>query len=163
MEQCVICNKEFEEENAAVLEMGAYGTPKYLCPECSKELDTATLGTDISEIGAALERISKKVSESDISAKTFETIKSILSRAAERAKAIKEGTYDFSLDNAEPDGEGFDEVPEELRETEEDIALDKADEEYTQKVNNFLDYVALGAVIGIAIFAIWKILDVFVL
>ena len=163
MEECIICSAEVDGENASVLEMGGYGNPKYLCTECSLELDTLTLDRDTDNISLAMSRITKKIGEADLSSKTFATITSILEQAAERAKAIKNGTYDFSLDEAESEGEGFDEIPEELRETEEDIELDRQDEEKAEKFNQFFDYVSMGVVIGIVIFAVWKILDIFVL
>lgn len=162
MDECVICYAPVDEENAAVLEMGAYGTPKYLCQECSADLDAVTLGTDFVEISSAMNRFAKKIDASEMSPKTFSTITSILDKAKERANAIKEGTYDFSLDEAE-ENENFEDVPEELRETEEDIELDRKDKEKEEKFNKFFDYVSFGAVIGIVIFAIWKILDIFVL
>lgn len=163
MDECIICNTPVDEETASVLEMGAYGTPKYLCEECSLDLDRATLGTDAGEISAAMERITKKVSAADMSSKTFATITSILERASERAKAIVDGTYDFTLDETEQEDEGFDDIPEELRETEEDVLLDKQDEERAEKVNAVFDFISLGAVIGVAAFVVWKILDAFVL
>ena len=59
--------------------------------------------------------------------------------------------------------EDFDEIPEELRESEEDIALDKADEEKAEKVNRFLDYATFGAIAAVVIFIAWKLIDTFIL
>ena len=162
MDECVICSAPVDEKEAPLLEMGGFGNPKYLCSECSSELDTATLGTNLDEITEAMQRLSKKMSNSDASRSTFATVKEILDRAAERAKAIKEGTYDFSLDEIE-EGEVFEEIPDELRETEEDLELDKRDEEKAERFNQIFDYFAFGAFVGIAIFAIWKIVDTFIL
>lgn len=163
MEECIICSAPVDEEIAPVLEIGGYGNPKYLCAECSSDLDTVTLDRDTDNISSAMARITKKIGEADLSEKTFATVTSILKGAAERAKAIKNGTYDFALDEAEDEDGGFDEIPEELRETEEDIELDKRDEEKAEKFNQFFDYISMGVVIGIVIFAVWKILDIFVL
>ena len=90
------------------------------------------------------------------------TVNSVMKAAAERANLIKEGKYDFSLDE-EPDEEeeGFDEIPEELLETEEDKELDRQDEEKLKKfdkVYNVIIAVALAATAGIII---WRILDTF--
>ncbi len=161
MDDCVICSAPVDEEGASVLEIGGYGNPKYLCSECSLDLDTVTLDRDTDNISSAMERITKKIGEADLSANTFATVTAILERAAARAKAIKDGTYDFALDEAEAQEDGFDEIPEELRETEEDVELDKQDEERAEKVNQIFDYITFGAVIGIVIFAIWKMFDIF--
>ena len=59
--------------------------------------------------------------------------------------------------------EGFDEIPEELQETEEDRAKDKADEEKMEKFNKFYNYVLYGAIAGFVIFFIWKLIDTFFL
>ena len=163
MDICVICNREVEEETSAVLEMGAYGNPKYLCEECASDLDTATLGTDIDEIGSAMERLGKKMAQTDPSSRTFATVSSILERAAERAKKIKEGSYDFALDDAASDDEELDEIPEELKETEEDRELDRQDEEKVEKFNRVFDYITFGIAICAAAFVIWKLVDTFIL
>ena len=162
MDICVICNSSVETESAAVLEMGAYGNPKYLCGECAADLDEATLSPNVEEIASAIARLAKKVSDSDPSDRTFMTVNKILENAAERAKKIKEGSYDFSLDTVNEE-EGFDEIPEELKETEEDIELDKQDEERAEKFNEVFDYVALVVAIAILGFVIWKIIDNFIL
>ena len=82
-----------------------------------------------------------------------ELVSETLNHAAKRATAIKEGTYDFSLDEESAEDEGFDEVPEELLESEEDKALDEAEKvqnEKLDKVLNIVSYVAFGAcVLGI--------------
>ncbi len=161
MSICVICNREVNEESASVLEMGAYGVPKYLCEECSSELDAATTSKDPEEIASSVDRIAKKVSSTGITGRTFITVNSILESAAERAKAIKEGNYDFSADEADESEEGFDEIPEELRETDEDRELDRQDEENAEKFNRFFDYLTFGIFIVIAAVVVWKLLDTF--
>ena len=162
MDICVLCNREVNEETSAVLEMGAYGNPKYLCDECSSDLDTATLGTEIEAIGSAMERLGKKMSETDPSSRTFATVSSILERAAGRAKKIKDGSYDFSLDEASLDEAELEEIPEELKETEEDRELDRQDEEKEERFNRFFDYATFGVLIGVVIFVVWKLLDTLV-
>ncbi len=160
MDNCVICGAKPDTETAAVLEMSAYGTPKYICGSCASDLDIATSSKEPEEILQATARIAKKAGDYDVSGRTFVSIEAILASASERAQAIKDGSYDFSED--EPDSDGsFDEIPEELQETEEDRELDRKEEEQTEKVNKMLDYISIGAVAGIAIFVIWKILDAF--
>jgi hypothetical protein len=160
--KCTVCNKEFKSEEPKILAMGAYGTPKYVCDGCSEDLDEATLGREPEKIAAAMDRIGQRLADTNPDKSTFMTVNSVMKAAAERANLIKEGKYDFSLDE-EPDEEeeGFDEIPEELLETEEDKELDRQDEEKLKKfdkVYNVIIAVALAATAGIII---WRILDTF--
>ena len=75
---------------------------------------------------------------------------------------IKDGEYDFALDEAEEE-EGFDEIPEELLESEEDIALDKADEEKMKKFDKVYNYVLIGAIIALVGIVIYKLINAFFL
>lgn len=164
MKQCTICNKVIMTEEPQILAMGAYGTPKYLCDECSGDLEEATLGREPEKIAAAMERIGTRLANTNPNKSTFLTVNEVMEKAAARAKLIKEGKYDFSLDEEadEDDEEGFDEVPEELMETEEDRELDRADEEKLRKFDKFYNWVLVGVLIGFAGFLIWRILDAFV-
>ncbi len=161
MNKCVICNRTVDTEIAPVLEMGAYGNPKYLCEDCSSDFDILTASPEPEDIDSAAKRMAKKVNENDISEKTFLTVDGILRSASERSSAIRAGEYDFSEDTQNE--EGFEEIPEELRETEEDRELDRLDEEYTEKFNKVFDYITFVAAIGIGIFIIWKIVDAFLI
>ena len=158
MDECIICYAPVDEENAPVLEMGAYGHPKYLCPDCAGDIDDMTLSTDLNVISDSMTRMAKKIESASLSEKTFETLTVILESAAKRAVAIKEGTYDFSLDEKE-EGEGLDEIPEELLETEEDRELDKKDEERAEKNNRIFDYITFAVFIGIAAFFAWRLIE----
>jgi hypothetical protein len=90
-------------------------------------------------------------------------VSSILERAAERAKKIKEGSYDFALDEAPSEEEELEEIPEELRETEEDRELDRQDEVKEEKFNRFFDYVTFGVFVAVILFVGWKLIDTFIL
>ena len=164
MEKCTICDVELISEEPKILTMGAYGTPKYLCLCCSDDIDEATRGKDIDSIAAAMDRLGKRMAETNPDKLTFDTVNTIMESAAERAKRIKEGTYDFSLDDEESDDDdGFDEIPEELLETEEDRELDRADEEVLRKFDKF--YNILVGVLSAAFvgFVVWRIVDTFFL
>ena len=39
---CALCGRLPEIEEPAVLALGKYGAPRYLCEECEADLDTAT-------------------------------------------------------------------------------------------------------------------------
>jgi len=151
-----------EDENAPVLTMGAYGTPKCLCEECASLVETITLGRDYDEITSAMEAITAKMSAANIDDRvTVASMTDLLASSAERAQKIKEGTYDFALDEGEDD-DSFDEIPEELQETEEDKELDRKDEESMKKFDKVLNI--LWIIVGVFALGIiaWKIIQQFI-
>jgi hypothetical protein len=162
MAKCCICDAHIEREDAPVLSMGGAGYARVLCDRCSGLLDTATLGQDFEEIKGAIAEIGDLMADHDPDNVTFNIVSGLMLEASERAKAIRDGSYDFALDSVE-NNEGFDEIPEELRESEEDIQKDKEDEEKLEKFNKFYNYVLIGAGIGAAAIIIWKIIDTFLL
>ena len=159
---CSTCLTRITSEDAPVLIMGAYGTPKLLCDECAALIDTITLGREYDEITAAMQALTEKMSSANIDDRfTVDTVTKILSDSAVRAQKIKEGTYDFALD--EQEDEGFDEIPEELQETEEDRLLDEKEAEDNAKFDKFMN--KLWIVLGIAAagYVIWRIIAAFLL
>ena len=161
MDECIICSTPIDEENAPVLEMGAYGHPKYLCDECAADLDGITLEKDVEKIRASMSRLTKKIDATELSEKTFATITSILDKAASRAKAIEEGSYDFSLDEAEGE-EVLEEIPEELLETEEDRELDRKEAEKNKKLDKITNIVCI-VMLAIAFgFLAYKLITTFI-
>ena len=154
---CSTCLKRIENEEAPVLAMGAYGTPKLLCDECAELIDKMTLSKDYDEITEAINSIAGKMSAANIDDRvTLDTMTDMLENSAKRAQQIKDGTYDFALDEVEAD-DGFDEIPEELRETEEDRLLDEKEAEANAKFDKFLNWTWIGVAIGVVAFIIYKI------
>lgn len=155
---CCTCLARVDEENSSILAMGAYGTPKCLCEDCAALVDTITLGKDYDEITAAMESITKKMSSANVDDRvTVSTMTAILEASAERAQKIKDGTYDFALD--ERAEEGLEEIPEELQETEEDRLLDEKDAVANEKFDKVLNKIWI--VVGIAFVGvlIWRIIE----
>ena len=137
--------------------MGAYGTPKLLCDECAELIEKMTLSKDYDEITEAINSIAGKMSAANIDDRvTLDTMTDMLESSAKRAQQIKDGTYDFALDEVEAD-EGFDEIPEELRETEEDRLLDEKEAEANAKFDKFLNWTWIGVAIGVVAFIIYRI------
>lgn len=163
MKRCCICNAPIEHEDAPALVMSISGNPKLLCDDCVKALDEITLGKDYDTIEASIEKVGKMMSENELDSLTFETMNSLLASAVVRAKLIKEGKYDFSLDEKDNDEDGFDEIPEELRETEEDRERDRADEEKLKKFDKIFNIVAATLVILTIGFVAWRIVESFIL
>ncbi len=162
MAKCCMCDVNLEREDAPLLSMGAAGRPRLLCDRCAALLDTATLGSDFDEIKGAVEQIGTIMADHDPDEVTFNIVSELVAGASERAKAIRDGSYDFSLDQ-EDNNEGYDEIPEDMRESEEDIELDRQEEEKMKKFDKFYNYVLIGAGIAAAAFVIWKIVDTFFL
>ena len=164
MKNCTVCGAPLTADEPPILIMNAYGEPKCLCDSCSSDLDEITSGGDLDSIGRAMEELGKRMSDYGPDKLTYNTVNRLMKEGAERAKAIREGNYDFSLDGEEADdAEGFDEIPEELAETEEDKELDRIDEEKAAKVGKFLDWVTIGLIIGAVGFFIWVLIDRFFL
>ena len=146
--KCCICQAEVDSKIASILTMSGYGNPRYLCADCEALVDTATLGDDYEKIMEAMDRLGKTLADNDKGdTSVFDALTDIFAAAGERAEKIREGSYDFSLDSVNDD-EGFDEIPEELQETEEDKIKDKRDE----KINRVLDKVT-SWICGIAMVA----------
>ena len=145
---CALCGRIPECEEPAVLTMGRYGKPRHLCEECEAQMDTATLGREYDEIVDAIDALGKKATGFAADDEpTMNVMRAFLMRAAKRAAEIKEGNYDFDADSdqtADEDAEGFDEIPEELLETEEDAELDRRDEEKAKKFDKFLNGLWIG-------------------
>ncbi len=156
--KCAICLEYTYEEEPAVIAMSGYGTPICACERCAGLLTTAMESRDYEEIVSSMDSLYEimKAKNNDHPL-VVEIMSENLNHAAQRATAIKDGTYDFAQDEApiSEDTESFDEVPEELQETEEDKALDekeKAQNEKIDKVMNIVTWVAIGAcVIGVVL------------
>ena len=157
--KCAICSVHIENENPHVLTVGAYGTPRCLCDECAGDFDIATGAESFDEISLAVDRISKKMTDSDPDAITVKTVSDILKDAGERAVAIKDGTYDFSLDERESDEP--DELPEELREDPEDVLLDEKEAEKNKRFDKIFNIASIVTFAILGIFFIYAILDRF--
>ncbi len=153
---CCIC-KGITEEDSAVLAIGAYGTPRLLCKECEEELDISSRDKAPESIKRAMSALGEKMTKNDPDELTVATLTDLLTEAGERLSAIESGEYDFSNDEKAEDG--FDEIPEELRETEEDKALDERDEKRAKlfdKIFNIAVAVMIAAAVCILIYRFLK-------
>ena len=159
-DNCALCGREIENENAPVLTMGGYGIPRYLCDNCSEQIEVATTSRELAEISAAIKALGAKLSTTDHDTATADAMTEILNSAMERGNAIKEGTYDFSLDSEES-GEVLEDIPEDMRESEEDRELDKKDEEKNEKMNTVFNWISAIVIAGLGAFALYRILDMF--
>ena len=155
---CALCGRIPECEEPAVLTMGRYGHPRHLCEECESQMDTANLGRDYDEIINAIDILGKKATsfafDDDV---TMDVMRAFIMRAAKRAADIKAGNYNFDVEDAPVEDEGFDEIPEELRETEEDAELDRRDAENAKKFDKFLNVLWIAAFTALFVFFMLKV------
>ncbi|MBR4836585.1 MAG: hypothetical protein IKU99_06205 [Clostridia bacterium] len=158
MNNCCICERDVEREDAPILAMGGAGYARVLCEECDRELQVATRGHDVDEIKAAINSLTTKLANGEPDAVTYRMMNEILVTATQRAMEIKDGTYDFARDDEE-DNEGFDEIPEELLESEEDIELDKKDEEKAKKFDKVYSIILTISLIALGGMIVWRIIQ----
>jgi hypothetical protein len=147
-----------EREDAPILAMGGAGYARVLCDECDSELQIATRGRDVEEIKDAINSLSDKLANGEPDGVTYRMMNEILITATQRAMEIKEGTYDFARDDEE-DNEGFEEIPEELLESEEDIELDKKEEEKMKKFDKVYNIILTISLIALGGMIIWRIIQ----
>lgn len=155
---CCICLASVDKEKAPLLTLGGYGNPRYLCDNCADLMEKVMRGTDYSEIDAAMDELALKMEKADPDdTVVLNTVTAIFKKSAERAEQIKEGTYDFALDDMSDD-EAPDEIPPELEETEEDKLLDEQEEAATKKMDKITNWVNLGLIIAAIGFLLWYFL-----
>ena len=151
---CSICLKRIEREDAPLLCMSGSGIPRCLCDECASDIERATLGKEYDGIIEALDKISDNLSKNNVDDPvTIDTVTDILNSSAERAKLIAAGEYDFSLDEAEESE--FDEIPEDMLESEEDRQLDAEEEERANRLDKVLNWVWLAVLVAAVGFMVW--------
>lgn len=153
MKSCSLCRESVDAESAPILAMGGFGNPRYLCDECASDIECALYEKDADKIEESMQRLSEKLKADPDDKVTMEAIGDIFSKAGERAKKIKEGTYDFSEDTEE-ESEEFDEIPEELCETEEDRIQDEKDAEKAKKFDRISNWITTGVLLLAAVFFI---------
>ena len=143
--RCCLCRAAAGEESD-ILAMGRYGTPRYLCAECSGKIENATLAKDYESAALAIEALGEMLLEVGADdAVVKDALLPIIESAAERAASIKAGEYDFSLDEREDFEDEISSLPEELCETEEDRALDEADAEREKKIDKIINIAMISA------------------
>lgn len=154
MKKCCLCSCNVEREDAPVLGIGGAGNPRVLCDDCEKHLDNATRGKDFDSIKESINILSDRLAKNDPDRYTFDLASEILLGASKRAKAIREGKFDFEAE-MEEDSEGFEDIPEELLESEEDKELDRIEEEKAKKfdkVYNIILSVLLAVAAGFLVY-----------
>ena len=153
---CCICQHPIEKDDAPVIAMSGYGNPKCACERCEKLIDTATGSHDPEEISAACKSLGEALTKGNTGDEQIITaVNDIIYSAHERCNAIKDGTYDFSLDELDEE-DSLEEIPEELLESEEDKQLDEEENERAEKLDKVLNWIWAGVMVAaVAFFAWW--------
>lgn len=135
--------------------MGGFGNPKYLCEECAQDIDTAIGAREPEKIEEAMSRISKKLASTGAENElVVETVKEIFTEAGERARKIREGSFDFSAEDTADSEETDYEIPEDMLESEEDKVLDALDAEKAKKLDKIFNWITVGIIAATAIFVL---------
>ena len=146
---CCICHHPLNSEDAPVIAMGGYGNPKCACESCEALIDTATTSRDPEKISEACKSLGEALTAGNTGdEQIIDTVNDIIRSASERGAAIKEGTYDFALDEADAEDE-FD-ITDDLKESEEDRKKDERDEKVAKIIDTALSW-ACGAIFVAAI------------
>lgn len=151
--KCTVCAEIFDGAEASILTMSGFGNARFICPECSKLLDTVTLDTDYDKIISAMDSLGKRNALDPADSAAVTALTEILDGAKERAEKIKSGEYDFSLDT-ETDSDELEEIPEELREREEDRALDEKEAKQNAVMDKISSWVCGAILVGAIIYAV---------
>lgn len=156
---CSLCKKSVDSENAPILTMGGFGNPRYICDECAESIEQMTTARDVEVIKENLDSLSGKMTRANVDDEvTLDAINAILVDVKLRADAINAGELDLENDNGELGDQivGELEIPEELRETDEDKALDEQERAQKAKFDKIFNWIALGiiaaAVVGVIIY-----------
>ncbi len=151
--KCCICQSLIEEKDPPILTHGAFGHPRCLCHGCETILDTVIQGKTAEDVRGALRTLSDlRIENEDYDGSTAAILTQITTDAIARADAMDAGTY-VPEETADDDSDGdptagatadvadtpemMYDIPEELRETEEDRELDRRDAELEAKQEKF--------------------------
>ena len=152
---CSICKLPLESEDAAVIAIGAYGTPKCICERCESAIEAATGSHDATEAENAIKELGEALTKGNTGdSQIIETVNSIIESAAERAGAIKNGTYDFSLDEKIDEQEFV--IEEDMLESEEDRLLDEKEAKANKIVDTITSWICGIAFLAAVVFFVIK-------
>ena len=138
---CCICQYPIENDDAPVIAMSGYGNPKCVCEECEGLIETATRSHEPEEITEACKAIGEALTKGNTGdEQVIDAVNDILYSANERCTAIKEGTYDFALDDEASENEF--EITDDLKESEEDRKQDERDEKIVKIIDTVTSWAA---------------------
>ena len=158
MGKCCICKKEIDTETAPILFMGGAGNPRCLCDECDAKIMEATTGKEYDGIIESCRSLGKTLETADSNdMKVIVTVGELIKKATERAELIKNGEYDFSLDEAEAaNTEPEFEITDDIAESEEDKLLDEKEAKVNRIVDNVITWVMGLAIVAAGAFFVIK-------
>lgn len=157
---CAVCQAAFESDQPDVLFFSKSGSARYICPHCAEIYEKATLSRDPDEIEGALSALYSDTDRlTDVA--TLEFLALSLGDAKKRLSDIRNGSYDFALD--EEDVPVSEEIPEEYR---PDEAIEKEAAEKAKKLTLFdriIDILWILVGVGAVGYIVYTIIDMFFL
>lgn len=152
---CVICKRVIETEDPAILTMGAYGSPKYICSECEGNIDTITESNDTESVRNACRELGDALTRGDTGDGTvIEAVNTLIAEASERCAKMDEGTYEEPEETPEEEFE----LTEDLLESEEDRLLDEEEAKQEKLMNTITSWVSGIIIVAAMAFFIYRML-----
>ena len=157
---CAVCQAAFESDAPDILFFSKSGSARYVCPHCAEIYEKATLSRLPEEIENSLEALYGYTDRlTDIA--TLEFLALSLGDAKKRLSEVRNGTYDFTLD--EDDTPISEEIPEEYR---PDEAVEKEAEEKARRLTLFdrvIDILWILIGVGAVGYIAYTVIDMFFL
>ena len=157
---CCICPARIDENEAPILTHGRSTVPRYICPECEKRIDTAMLDKDPEKVTEACRELGESLTRYGVEdLAVVDEINGIIEGAMLRAKAIKEGTYDFSADEeirTATEGDGEFDITDDIKETPEDRERDEKEAKRTKLFDTLTSWAAGLILVGAVVFFLIK-------
>ena len=185
MDICSICLKKIDSENAPILTISGYGKPRYLCPHCEELVSVICESGDRKKVSEAIEKIGASLTVASVEDRpVFSALNEMIEDAKARLEnpevtdkegeearsaeepcevtcedvaedVIEEGAFAPTAGEAESEDDGFD-IPEELRESEDDRKKDEADKKRGKIFDTVIGWAAAAILIGAIVFFVVK-------
>lgn len=143
---CSVCQQHFESEAPDVLTFTKKGAAKLICPHCKEIYETASFARDPAEAEAAIKEL-RSITAQNHDATVLDLLAEAFPEMESRVAAIRDGSYDFSLDEF---SDVDDAIPEEYKQDPEEAAEEERLAEEAKRITP-IDRVitALWIVVGI--------------
>lgn len=173
MNRCSFCLRTIEGDDAPILTISGFGKPRLLCPHCDKLVGTICDSTDKVEVSEAIEKIGESLTLANVDDKAvFDTLKAMIDEARvrieegvlpitdapdEQGDAVAEDNEaDTLVKNTEAAAEEIFDIPEELRESDEDRAKDEKEAKHSKVMDSVVGWAAAAILVATIVIFIVK-------
>ena len=173
MNRCSVCLRTIEGDDAPILTISGYGKPRLLCPRCDKLVGTICDSTDKVEVSEAIKKIGESLTSANVDDKAvFDTLKTMIDEARvrieegvlpntdesdEQGNVLSSGSENATAeDTAEEAYEEIFDIPEELRESEEDRVKDEKEAKHNKVMDSVVGWAAAAILVATIVIFIVK-------